>query len=102
MTVTILGASIEITSGTLIFLVAAVAAWIVVHRKMAPTVPPMAGTVPHSPGERLVAGATVAAAVIAIGVFVTGGVTATQASDDTPPPTKTSQTPQPPSPTGAR
>ncbi|MFF5900914.1 hypothetical protein ACFY8O_34060 [Streptomyces argenteolus] len=95
MTVTILGASIEITSGTLIFLVAAVVAWIVVHRKMAPAVPPTPGAVPHSTGERAVAGATVAAAVIAIGVFVTGGVTATKASDDTPPPTKTSQPPTP-------
>ncbi|MFE9407175.1 hypothetical protein ACFYNY_36290 [Streptomyces sp. NPDC006530] len=84
MNVTALGAEIDVTAGTLFFVVLSVVGGMAVFRKMAPRQP--ATATDPSTGERLLAAATAAAAIIAVGTFVTGGVTAHKATHNETPP----------------
>lgn len=88
MTVTILGVSVEATSGTLIFAIATVAAAVFVYRKMAPSVPATPGVPVHSIGERLTVAAAVAMAVVALGGFITAGATTGDAPREVHQPTE--------------
>lgn len=97
MNVTVLGLEIDITIGTLFFGALAVIAARVVFNKLAPANPAQPQVTDHTVGDRLVAAITVAAAIIAIGTFITSGVTAQATSEKKPSSPTSSETPRGPS-----